>query len=43
MDDVKKLLEKVAKGEITPEEAIAQYQAEVGDLAQQIVDELNAQ
>ena len=37
------LMNQAVTGEITPEEAIAQYQAEVGDLAQQIVDELNAQ
>jgi multiple sugar transport system substrate-binding protein/putative aldouronate transport system substrate-binding protein len=36
-------MNQAVTGEITPEEAIAQYQAEVGDLAQQIVDELNAQ
>ena len=37
------LMNQAVTGEITPEEAVAQYQAEVGDLAQQIVDELNAQ
>ncbi|WP_026515977.1 ABC transporter substrate-binding protein [Butyrivibrio sp. MC2021] len=37
------LMNQAVTGEITPEDAIAQYQAEVGDIAQQIVDELNAQ
>ncbi len=37
------LMKQAVAGEITPEEAIAQYQAEFGDLAQQILDELNAQ
>jgi multiple sugar transport system substrate-binding protein/putative aldouronate transport system substrate-binding protein len=37
------LMNQAVTGEITPEDAIAQYQAEVGELAQQIVDELNAQ
>ncbi len=37
------LMKQAIAGEITPEEAIAQYQADFGDIAQQIVDELNAQ
>ncbi|SFC37226.1 hypothetical protein [Butyrivibrio sp. YAB3001] len=37
------LMKQAVAGEITPEEAVAQYQAEFGDLAQQILDELNAQ
>lgn len=37
------LMKQAIAGEITPEEAIAQYQADFGDIAQQILDELNAQ
>ncbi|WP_026661509.1 hypothetical protein [Butyrivibrio proteoclasticus] len=37
------LMKQAIAGEITPEEAIAQYQADFGDVAQQILDELNAQ
>ena len=37
------LMKQAVAGEITPEEAIAQYQADFGDIAQQILDELNAQ
>ena len=36
-------MKQAIAGEITPEEAIAQYQADFGDVAQQILDELNAQ
>ena len=37
------LMNQAVTGEITPEEAIEQYKAELGDLSAQIVDELNAQ
>ncbi len=37
------LMKQAVAGEITPEEAVAQYQADFGDIAQQILDELNAQ
>ncbi len=37
------LMNQAVTGEITPEEAIETYKAELGDLSAQIVDELNAQ
>ena len=37
------LMNQAVTGEITPEEAVESYKAELGDLAQQILDELNAQ
>ncbi|WP_029232657.1 hypothetical protein [Butyrivibrio sp. VCB2006] len=37
------LMKQAIAGEITPEEAVATYQADFGDIAQQILDELNAQ
>ena len=37
------LMNQAVTGEISPEEAVETYKAEMGDIAQQIVDELNAQ
>ncbi len=37
------LMKQVVAGEMSAEDAIAQYQADFGDIAQAIVDELNAQ
>ena len=36
-------MNQAVTGEISPEEAVETYKAEMGDIAQQIVDELNAQ
>ena len=42
VNDRTRLMNLAVTGEITPEEAIAEYQASWGDIAAQIVDELNA-